>query len=113
VTRTLRNLRTGAVLALRVRVAETPGARELRLLSHDVVPSDDGLWLDDCTEIDTFGMRSAIDIVFLDEARCVLATYRRIPPNHRPIRCELAACVIQLGTAQDRDVRHGDVLALG
>jgi uncharacterized membrane protein (UPF0127 family) len=109
--RTLRNLRTGAILALRVRVADTPGARELGLLSHDVVPSDDGLWLDDTAEVSTFGMRSPIDVVFLDATGGVLATYRNIPPN-RTIRCANARSAIQLGAARDRDLRHGDVLAL-
>ncbi|GAC1576406.1 MAG: hypothetical protein NVS3B7_09310 [Candidatus Elarobacter sp.] len=108
----LRNLRTGVVLAWHVCVAETPGARHLQLLSRDIVLSDDGIWLDGCTEMDTFGMRVAIDIVFLDGARRVLATYRRVPPNHRSIRCAQASSVLQLGVAQDRDVRHGDVLTL-
>jgi uncharacterized membrane protein (UPF0127 family) len=112
VIRTLRNLRTGAVLADQVRVADTPGARQLRLLARDVVQGDDGLWLDGCTEVNTFGMRVAIDVVFLDAARRVVATYRRIPPNHRSIRCAGAVSVVHLGIARDRDVRHGDVLAL-
>jgi uncharacterized protein len=110
--RKLRNLRTGAVLARQVRIADTPGTRQLRLLARDVVRSDDGLWLEGCTEVNTFGMRAAIDIVFLDDAYRVLATYRRIPPNHRAIRCALATSAVQLGIARDRDLRHGDVLAL-
>ncbi|HEX3550894.1 MAG TPA: DUF192 domain-containing protein [Candidatus Elarobacter sp.] len=110
--RTLRNLRTGAVLAHRVRVAATPGARQLRLLARDVLHPDEGLWLDGCVEVNTFGMRATIDVVFLDDGLRVLATYRRIPPNHRAIRCVHASTMIQLGMATDRDLRHGDVLAL-
>ena len=108
----LRNLRTGVVLATDVSIADTPGARELGLLARDVVHGDDGLWLAGCTEVDTFGMRVEIDVVFLDDASRVLATYRRIPPNHRVIRCMHAAIAVQLGIARDRDVRHGDVLEL-
>ncbi|HEY0393924.1 MAG TPA: DUF192 domain-containing protein [Candidatus Elarobacter sp.] len=108
----LRNLRTGAVIAGSVHVAATPGSRELRLLARDVVRHDDGLWLDGCVEIDTFGMRAGIDVIFLDARGGVLATYRRIPPNHRPIRCAHASSAVQLGISPDRDLRHGDVLVL-
>lgn len=110
--RTLRNERTGAVLARRVRVADTPGVRQLRLLARDVVQSDDGLWLEGCTEVNTFGMRTALDIVFLDEARRVIAQHRHMQPNHGTIRCSNAASAIQLGSAGDREMRHGDVLTL-
>jgi hypothetical protein len=110
--RALRNLRTGAILARRVRLADTPGTRELRLLARDVVHGDDGLWLDDCTEVNTFGMRSAIDVVFLDCARRVLAVYRGVAPNRHGIRCAPARSAVQLGAAAERDVRHGDVLGL-
>ena len=110
--RALRNRRTGAILASQVRIADTPGLRELRLLARDVVRSQDGLWLDGCTEVDTFGMRTAIDVVFLDRERAVVATYRRIPPNHRVIRCAHAASALQLGVALVRDLRLGDTLEL-
>ncbi len=108
----LRNLRTGAILARCVKVAETSGARSLQLRSRDVIRSDDGLWLDDCREIDTFGMRVAIDILFLDETRRVLAAHLGVAPNQREIRCARACSAVQLGESADRDVRHGDVLAL-
>jgi uncharacterized protein len=109
--RTLRNLRTGAVLAS-VAVADTPGARSLRLLARDVVRRDEGLWIGGCREVNTYGMRAPIDVLFLDEARRVLAAYRAVPPNRRAIRCAGASSTVQLGAALDRDVRHGDVLAL-
>jgi uncharacterized membrane protein (UPF0127 family) len=110
--RALRNQRTGAVVAECVRIADTPGMKQLRLLARDVVRGDDGLWLDGCTEVNTFGMRAAIDIVFLDDAHRVIVTYRRIPPNHRSIRCATARTAVQLGMAPHRDLRHGDVLRL-
>jgi uncharacterized membrane protein (UPF0127 family) len=111
-TRVLRNLRTGAVLARYVRVAETPGERELRLLSWDVVCSDAGLWLDRCTAVDTFGMRSTIDIVFLDASNRVIALHLRRAPNQPEICCARAHSSVQLGTSSERDVLRGDVLAL-
>ena len=106
------NVRTGAVLAQRVRLADTPGARELRLLARDVIGCDDGLWLDGCTEIDTFGMRVAIDVLFLDDEGRVIAAHYEVPPNVRMIRCDLATSAVQLGTAAERDVRYGDFLEL-
>ena len=105
-------MRTGDVLARRVCLADTPGARELRLLARDVVGCDDGLWLDGCTEIDTFGMRVAIDVLFLDDQGRVIAAHFEVPPNVHLIRCDRATSVIQLGTGTARDVRHGDLLEL-
>jgi uncharacterized membrane protein (UPF0127 family) len=110
--RALRNLRTGVVLARRVRFADTPGARALRLLACDVVRSDDGLWLDPCTAVNTFGMRSAIDVVFLDASNRIVAMHLRMRPNQHEVCCAHARSAVQLGASLERDVQRGDVLAL-
>ena len=108
----LRNGRTGAVLARRVAFAKTPGARAIALLARDVLRSDDGVWLEECSEIDTYGMRAPLDIFFLDAANRVVAAHLAIAPNHRAIRCPRASSAVQLGSASERDVRPGDVLEL-
>jgi hypothetical protein len=108
----LRNARTGQVLARRVVVARTAGARAMGLLSRDAPNRDDGIWLDGCRETDTYGMRGALDILFVDGGGRVVGAHLSVPPNHRTIRCPRAACAIQLGSAPDRDVRAGDVLEL-
>ena len=100
------------LLARRVIVAKTPGARALGLLSRDVLHHDDGIWLNDCGETDTYGMRAPLDILFVDAARRIVAAHLRVAPNHRTIRCPRASSAVQLGSAADRDVRPGDVLEL-
>ena len=97
--RALRNMRTGIILARHVRLADTPGARELRLLARDVVQGDDGLWLDPCTAVNTFGMRSAIDVVFLDSSNRIVAMHLRVTPNQHEIRCARARSAVQLGAS--------------
>jgi len=108
----LRNTRTGKLLARRVTVAKTAGARAIGLLARDALRGDDGIWLDDCRETDTYGMRAPLDILFVDGAQRVLAVHPAVPPNHRTIRCPRATGAVQLGSTGDRDVKAGDVLEL-
>jgi hypothetical protein len=73
---------TGAVLADRLRVAETHWTRFRGLLGTASLPAGDGLWIRPCRQVHMFWMRYAIDVVFLDDALAVVA----VTPDLRPWR---------------------------
>jgi uncharacterized membrane protein (UPF0127 family) len=67
------------MLGLEVALAESFEARLLGLawLSRDQVGA--GLLIPRCASVHTFGMRFALDLVFLDEHGLPLATHRAVP----------------------------------
>ena len=109
---TLRNLRSGDLLARRLVVARNPWARGVGLLGRATVEPDQGLWIAGCNAVHTLGMRATLDLFFLDEAGTVLKVVRSARP-HRPVfACRGATTVVELGAAEDRDVFVGDRLIL-
>jgi hypothetical protein len=50
------------------------------LLNRSALAQGEGLLLDRCYGIHTFGMRFAIDVLFLDKNLCVIRTVRALPP---------------------------------
>jgi len=86
---------------LAIRRADTFRARAKGLLGASFLDDAQALWLAPCRAVHTFGMRFAIDVVFLDGRGKVL----RIVPNLLPYRlawCLRAASVLELaaGTMQ-------------
>jgi uncharacterized protein len=63
----------------RVDVPESYRERTRGLLGRDGLEADEALLLERCRSVHTFGMRFAIDVVFLDRSYQVL-TVRRAPP---------------------------------
>ena len=61
-----------AVLVPRVTVARTPWRRALGLLGRRALAAGEGLWLEPCAAVHTWGMRFAIDAVFLDAGGTVM-----------------------------------------
>jgi uncharacterized protein len=51
------------------------------------------LLIPDCRSVHTFGMRFALDLVWLDRKSEVLTVERRIPPNRLRTRREAAAVI--------------------
>lgn len=76
------NLARGSVIAMRVRLAGTSRERRRGLLQTTTLHEDAGLWIIPCEAIRTFGMRLAIDAVFLDKDLRVCS----LRPNLRPSR---------------------------
>lgn len=56
----------GLKVASRVRVARTFFARSLGLLGSRDLPAEEGLLIEPGSSVHTFGMRFAIDVLFLD-----------------------------------------------
>jgi len=71
---------SGAVLAERLHLAHTHWARLRGLLGTARLDPGAGLWLRPCRQVHMFGMRYAVDAVFLDERRRVVRALPRLAP---------------------------------
>lgn len=85
----------------------------LGLIVRPPLNEGEALWLDPCGSIHTFGMRYAIDVLFLDAELRVL----RVAKNVRPWRMRLAPgrtrSVIELRAGAAARVEVGDRLSVG
>ena len=78
-----------------VRVARGYRARLLGLAFLAREGAGDGLLLERCSSIHTFGMRFRLDVVFLDSGGRIVDV-RRDVPSGRVLRCRDAAAVVEL-----------------
>ncbi|QQC66723.1 DUF192 domain-containing protein [Paraburkholderia ginsengisoli] len=62
-----------------VSITETARERLRGLLDHERLAPDAALLLERCASVHTFGMRFAIDVVFLDRHRRIVAIHRDVP----------------------------------
>ena len=93
--RRLASLPTAVVLGRRVPVAATPWARLFGLALLEREDAGAGLLLPRCRSVHTFGMRFALDAVFLDERHRVVEWRRAVPPR-RLARHRKAHAVLEL-----------------
>jgi uncharacterized membrane protein (UPF0127 family) len=109
----LRNLRTGAIVAADVARADSLWRHLSGLIPYGTVASDQGMWFDNCWAIHTIGMRQTIDVLFLAKDHGVLKIHYAVPPYRPAVVCAGAKVVVELGaSAERRDVRVGDRLTL-
>ena len=76
----VRNRTRGTNLAQDVRLADTPRARLVGLLTETTLEPGEGLWIYPTQAIHTFGLRFPIDVAFLDRSRRVKRVYHRLVP---------------------------------
>lgn len=74
------NKTRGTVVASRVDRTRHLIDRLFGLLARPGLRPDEGLWLVPCRAIHTFGMRYAIDVVYLDRELVVVAVQESLPP---------------------------------
>src|SRR5438067_1699241 len=86
----------GAVLAERLRLAHTHWARLRGLLGTKRLDPGHGLWLRPCRQIHMFGMRYAVDAVFLDEHQRVVRALSELSPWRVSPRVADAESVLEL-----------------
>ena len=79
--RRLRDLPTTRVLGHEVRVATGPCSRLLGLSHLDREEAGAGLLIPRCSSVHTFGMRFALDLVFLDCDGRPCSVRRQVPPR--------------------------------
>ncbi len=100
----VQNLDRRLKLATEVRVAGTSGARRRGLLGIETLAAGAGLWIAPCEAIHTFGMKVAIDVVFLDKDFRVRKLVPKLAPRRIAI-CWRASSVLELQA--DAVVRSG------
>jgi uncharacterized membrane protein (UPF0127 family) len=91
----LAGLPVALVLGREVRVARCPRARLLGLAGLSRAEAGGGLLLPRCSRVHTFGMRFALDLVFLDAAGRPLLVSRAVAPRRFAALCG-AAAVLEL-----------------
>ncbi len=108
--REVRNRRTESIVAY-VEVADRGPARTRGLLGRQSLGEGEGLWIVPCEAVHTFGMKFAIDLVFLDRRNVVRKMRSSVPP-WRLSGCLRARSVLELaaGTLERTPVHPGDKL---
>ena len=110
----VRNRTTGRVLARRVRRADGFFSRMIGFLPRAAIAPDEGLWFERCGAIHTIGMRTALDVVFLDRDRRVLRSEAGVRPQRLHVGARHAHVVAEFGPGflQANVLQPGDELAL-
>ena len=110
----VKNLRTGATLATEAFIARTFWARLKGLLGSDELPPGHSLLIVPCNSVHGFGMRYAIDVLFLKKDGTVMACVPGLKPwKMSPIvRGARAALELPAGTIAATGTRKGDRLAM-
>jgi uncharacterized membrane protein (UPF0127 family) len=110
----LRNANTGQVIATRIGRAATFVERAVGLIGRPNLRPDEGIWLDKCSAIHTVGMRSAIDVIFLDGDQQVVRVCPGVGTFRWAVVCPQARSVVELGPGAlaRTDILLGDRLEL-
>jgi len=108
------NVTRGTVLAGRVGVARRWWQRFRGLLGRPPLGCDEGLLLTPCRAVHTYGMRTPLDVVFLDGEARVVALYPALPPRRRTAWHGAATRVIELapGAITRSATRLGDLVRI-
>lgn len=109
------NKAKGTLLATNARIANSFLARAKGLLGTTELPEGQGLLIDPCNSIHMFGMKYAIDAVFLDKKLKVVAVIDSIAPGKASKLYGSAKSCLELpaGTARQTNTEVGDELELG
>jgi uncharacterized protein len=105
--------REGAVLASRMDLAANSEARTTGLLKRESLGEGEGLWIRPCMSVHSFGMKFAIDVIYIDRKNRV----RKVVGALRPGRisfCLVARSVLELpaGAAAATQTAGGDQLEI-
>ena len=107
------NVTRGKVLADRAGIANTSATRRTGLLKHTSLERGDGLWITPSEGVHTFGMKFAIDVLFLDKKRRV----KKMRPNM--VRGKIALSLLShstlelpAGTIAETGTQAGDQLEM-
>jgi protein-S-isoprenylcysteine O-methyltransferase Ste14/uncharacterized membrane protein (UPF0127 family) len=104
----------GCSLANRLRPAHTHWTRLRGLLGTRRLAAGEGLWLKPSNQVHMFGMRYALDLVFLDDAGRVLRLVHSLAPNRISPRVVGATSVLELpaGTLAGAAIAEGDLVQI-
>ncbi len=104
----------GQLLADRVEIADGTWSRLRGLIGRSSLDAGEGLLLTPCQAVHMYGVRFAVDVVFLDEAGGVVATYEGLEPGTRtPVhRDAYQALELPAGTVHRTGTHAGDRIRL-
>jgi uncharacterized membrane protein (UPF0127 family) len=107
----VRNVTRGTFIADRATFAGSSAERRTGLLKRSALLPGEGLWIAPCECIHTFGMKFAIDAVFLTRDKRVVRIAANLPKRRIAIAV-LADSVLELpaGTAATTNTHKGDQL---
>ena len=107
----MRNPGRGTVLAEAADVADTSAKRRTGLLKHTKLEPGEGLWISPCESVHSFGMKFAIDLVYLDRKKKVRKIRKKMVPR-RVSACLTAHSVLELpvGAIEASRTEPGDQL---
>jgi uncharacterized membrane protein (UPF0127 family) len=113
----VRNLTKNTVIAERAGIADTSRTRKTGLLKHTGLAAGEGLWIVPCEGVHMFGMKFAIDVLFLSKQRKVLKVSAGMQASGLSRRMSvslLAHSVLELpeGAAAETRTEVGDQLEL-
>ena len=92
-------------------MADTSAKRRTGLLKHSKLESGEGLWIAPCESVHSFGMKFAIDVVYLDRKKRVRKVRKEMVP-WRVSACLSAHSVLELpvGVIEASRTEPGDQL---
>lgn len=107
------NVTRQAVLSDRCHFANTVWKRMIGLLNRRSFTPGEGLLLDRCYGVHTFGMRFPIDLLFLDQDLQVIRAVRALPP-FRTCAVKRAVYVLELpvGAVDRTGTAEGDQIQI-
>jgi uncharacterized membrane protein (UPF0127 family) len=105
----LREVPSGRVIVERLEVARSIWRQAVGLIGRRELNADEGLWLEPCDSIHTFGMRFAIDVLFLDRSGALLRAVSDLRPWRVcwPVRHARTVVEIPAGVVASRNIRPG------
>jgi uncharacterized membrane protein (UPF0127 family) len=106
----LENASRGRPVARSVRRARTVWERGAGLLALPPLRPGEALWLEPCGSIHTWGMRYAIDVLFLSRELRVLAIWRDVRPWRVAWAPRGTYVAVELPSGGAQGVERGDVL---
>lgn len=100
------------VVAQEVRIAKNFLARMRGLLGTDRIGQDTAFLIPKCQGVHTYGMRYAIDVIYLDHSNKILEIREALDPNQRGPVIWSARAVIEMeaGTATRQGLQVGQTL---
>lgn len=110
----IRHMRTGKDIASRVESALTFSKRLIGLMGRSTIPDEQGLYFPGCKSIHTFGMKFAIDVLFLDKEMKITKIVSRLNPNRLAFAPFATRATLELagGALKKHDLKVGDEIAL-
>ena len=106
------NAARSSLVGSSIGVADSSWTRLRGMLGRPEPGAGEGLLLAPCRGVHMYGMRYALDVVFLDENGVVVAAYPALPPGARTPLVRGAAFALELpaGTVESTGTSVGDAL---